>query len=404
MGIWYNDLTRGRRDASAALKQKVTELTASRTTSLAKMRMLAEFLQHQIRYVAIELGIGGVQPHPAAEVFGHQYGDCKDKATLLSAMLHELGIESHYVVINTERGAVGPDTPAHIDAFNHAILAIQLPEGVSDPSLIATQKHPKLGTILFFDPTDRMTPFGGLRGALQANYGLLVTPDGGELVRLPLLSPAMNGIHRSAKLSLSGTGTLTGEIKEMRVGDQAARQRYALNAVSKDEDRIKPVETMLAHSLSAYRVTKATMMNLHVTDQPFEFDYSVMAERYAQMAGDLLMVRPRVVGSKSSGLLETKEPRKYPVEFDGPARDSDTFEITLPPGYEVEELPPPVDADYGFASYHSKSEVKGNVLVYARTYEVKELSVPLSEVEDLKTLYRIIASDERNTAVLKPKS
>jgi hypothetical protein len=61
-----------------------------------------------------------------------------------------------------------------------------------------------------------------------------------------------------------------------------------------------------------------------------------------------------------------------------------------------------VDADYGFASYHSKTEVNGNTLKYTRTFEVKELSVPLGKVEDLKKLYRIIAGDERNTAVLKP--
>jgi hypothetical protein len=87
------------------------------------------------------------------------------------------------------------------------------------------------------------------------------------------------------------------------------------------------------------------------------------------------------------------------VEFDGPSR-LDTFE--LPPGYEVDDLPPPVDADYGFANYHSKTEVTGNTLKYTRTFEVKELSVPLNKVEELKKLYRIIAGDERNTAVLKP--
>jgi len=113
-------------------------------------------------------------------------------------------------------------------------------------------------------------------------------------------------------------------------------------------------------------------------------------------------VRPRVLGSNSSDLLETKEPRKYPVEFDGPSRDTDTFEIALPAGYEVDDLPPPVDADYGFASYHSKTEVTGNMLKYTRTFEVKELSVPLNKVEELKKLYRLIAGDERNTAVLKP--
>jgi hypothetical protein len=77
---------------------------------------------------------------------------------------------------------------------------------------------------------------------------------------------------------------------------------------------------------------------------------------------------------------------------------------SLPPGYEVDDVPPPVDADFGFASYHSRTEVKGNVIGYTRSFEVKELSVPVSRAEELKKLYRIIASDERNTAVLKPSA
>jgi hypothetical protein len=90
------------------------------------------------------------------------------------------------------------------------------------------------------------------------------------------------------------------------------------------------------------------------------------------------------------------------VEFEGPERDTDTFEIALPPGYEVDDLPPPVDAEYSFASYHSKTEARGNVVRYTRVFEVKQLSVPLEKVGELKQLYRLIAGDERNTAVLKP--
>ena len=101
-------------------------------------------------------------------------------------------------------------------------------------------------------------------------------------------------------------------------------------------------------------------------------------------------------------MLETKEPRKFPLEFDGPSRDTDSFEIALPSGYEVDELPPPMDLDYSFASYHSKTEATGNVLHYTRAIEIKELSVPLSKMDELKKFYRMIASDERNTAVLKP--
>ena len=74
----------------------------------------------------------------------------------------------------------------------------------------------------------------------------------------------------------------------------------------------------------------------------------------------------------------------------------------FPAGYEVDDLPQPVSAEFGFASYHSKAEVTGNILRYSRTFEVKDPSVPLAKIDDLKKLYRIIASDERNTAVLKP--
>ena len=402
MGIWYQGLTSGRRDASPELKQKVTALTSSAGTPVDKMKAIAGFAQLDIRYVAIELGIGGWQPHPAAEVFTHHYGDCKDKATLLGSMLREIGIDSYYVVINSERGSVTPETPAHMGGFDHAVIAIKLPDGIMDASLAATMVHPKLGKILFFDPTDELTPFGQLGGALQANYGLLVMPDGGELVKLPALPPAMNGIRRTANLTLNATGTLSGDVQEVRVGDRAWSQRWALRTATKDADRVKPIETLLSHSLATFQITKASVGNLQTTDQPFVYNYSVVAANYAKTAGNLLLVRPRFVGNKSSDLLETKEPRKYPVEFDGPSRDSDTFEITLPSGYEVDDLPPPVNADYSFASYHSETEVNGNTLKYSRTFEVKELSVPVSKVDDLKKLYRIIAGDERNTAVLRP--
>lgn len=400
MGNWYGNLTTGRRDASPAIKQKVAELTAGVTDPLDKMRALARFVQHDIRYVAIELGIGGFQPHPASDVFGHRYGDCKDKATLMAAMLHEIGVDSYYVVINAERGSITPDMPAN-DGFNHVILAVKLPAGLPRGSLVATMQHPQWGELLFFDPTNELIPFGQIGGYLQENYGLLVTPSGGELVEVPRLPVTLNTIRRTGNLTLDATGKLTGNISEMRLGDRASSERWRLLHVTNNADRIKPIETLLAGSLSNFRITKASIVNLQQTDQPFGFNYSFEASNYAKNAGDLILVRPRVLGVKSQGIMETPEARQFPIEFEGPVQDTDVFQITLPPGYTVDDLPPPVDADFGFASYHSKTEVKDNVIGYTRTFEIKDLSVPVSKSDDLKKFYRIIATDERNTAVLK---
>lgn len=401
MGDWYRGLTADRLKASPEIEAEVKELTAGLPSQLEKMQALASFVQHDIRYVAIELGIGGWQPHPAAEIFTHRYGDCKDKATLLSSMLQEIGVDSYYVIINSERGSVSAATPAH-NAFDHAILAIRLPETLTDPSLTATVQHPTLGRLLFFDPTSELIPFGHIGGYLQANWGLLVSPSGGELIELPQQPPTMSGIHRVAQLTLNANGTLQGQVQEIRLGDQALFQRRALRYVTNDADRIKPIENLLSGSLSNFRIIKASLMNLQPTDRPFIVTYTFEADGYAKMVGNLLLVRPRVIGVKSSGILETKEPRQFPVEFDGPAMDRDNFEITIPAGFVVDDLPPPVDVDFNFASYHSKTEANNNIITYTRTFEVKELSVPVSKAEELKKFYRIVASDERNTAVLKP--
>jgi hypothetical protein len=401
MGTWYLNLTSGRRDASPQIKQEVANLTASAKTPLDKMKALATFMQRDIRYVAIYLGIGGFQPHSAADVFTHRYGDCKDKATLLSSMLSQIGVESYYVVINTERGSVTPDTPANIGAFDHVVLAIKLPTNASDVSLVATVQHPQLGTLLYFDPTNETTPFGEIGGYLQANYGLLVTPDGGELVQLPRQPSTMNSILRAGKLTLDAAGTLKGEVNETRFGDRAWTERERLRAANKATDRVKPIEDLLAGSISLFHITQASVINMDQTDKPFGFHYTFEAENYAKNAGGLLLVRPRVLGVKSSGLLETKEPRRFPIEFEGPSRDTDSFEIAIPVGYVVDDIPPSVDADYSFASYHSKTEVKDNLIHYTRTLEVKELSVPVARADELKKFYRIIAGDERNTVVLK---
>ena len=404
MGSWYSGLVQGRRDPSPELRQKVAELTAQTKTPLSQMRAIAQFMQDDIRYVEISLGIGGWQPHSARDVFSNRYGDCKDKVTLMSAMLKEAGIDSYYVLIHTERGGIAPSVPAHLGAFNHAIIAIHVPDGVTDAHLMATMQHPRLGKLLIFDPTDEVTPFGSLRGELQGSYGLLIAPDGGELLQMPSLPPVDSGSRRTAKLTLDSQGFLKGEVQDERVGDAALWQREELRSVEKSSDRIKPLERLMAGSFASFQITKASFSNLHDSSLPFFWQWTFEAANYSKPAGNLLLVRPWVLGDESSGILETKEPRKHPIEFLGVRHDIDIFEIALPAGYQVDELPPPTDLECSFGSYHSKTVADGNVLRYTRSFEIKQLSVPLAQMEDLKKFYRAIASDERNTAVLKPAS
>jgi hypothetical protein len=400
VGAWYLSLARDQRNPSPELERRVTELTAATPTLLGKIQALSNAVQSQIRYVAIELGIGGYRPHAAAEVLAHGYGDCKDKATLLSTMLAQIGVESYYMLINTVRGSVTEDTPANVE-FDHVILAIRLPNDVKDPSLEAVIVDARLGRLLIFDPTDPFTPFGRLSGALQANYGLLATPDGGELLKTPRMPVDGNGVRRTAQLTLDANGTLHGEVRELWFGDGASAQRAALDSATRDTEQIRPVQAVMAGSLATFDILKAAVGDVHVVSRPLQWVYAFEAQNYAKSAGNLLLLRPHVFGDLSSDLMETPEPRSYPIEFDGPERDTDEFDITLPTAYEVDEMPPAVDVDDGFASYHSKTEEVGHVLRYTRTFEIRDVTVPVGSADKLRELYRIIYGDQRAMAVLK---
>ncbi len=399
VGKWYAGLTTDRKLASQEIKQKVADLTANSKDTLSKLRALAGFVQKEIRYVAIEIGIGGYQPHSAESIFLNRYGDCKDKATLLASMLHEIGIDSFYVLVNTRRGVIAPDYPPGLN-FDHVILAIFLPADVQDTDLLAIMSHPRYGRLLLFDPTSTLTPLGYLPSFEQANYGMLAGADGGELIRMPLLPASANRLGRAAHLTLSPNGSITGSVEEFRQGDSAEASRSKLLA-AQGADRAKVIESFLGSFVPGFTLTRASVGNLDAYDKMLVLNYEFVVPNYAQSAGDLLLVRPRVLGAKVSTILEEKE-RKYGIEFETATLQTDMFEFTVPSGYVPDELPPPLKIDYDFASYSSKVEmISGNVLRYTRSYQVKDVMVPPAKLGDLKKFFHQILTDEANTAVFK---
>jgi len=161
------------------------------------MAALAKFVQQNIRYVAIELGVGRRPGRTAAvDIFHHRYGDCKDKATLMGTMLNEIGIDSYYCDYQFRARVPSVRTlraNSRVRSCHHR--DIKLPDSANDPSLVAVVCSTRnWARILFFRSDDDMTPFGRLRGALQDNFGLLVAPDGGELYNLPMLPAALTGV------------------------------------------------------------------------------------------------------------------------------------------------------------------------------------------------------------------
>jgi hypothetical protein len=398
VATWANLLNASRRTETPGMHQKVEQLIAGKTDMIAKIHAIANYVQHNVRYVEISIGIGGWQSHLASDTFSNSYGDCKDKATLLITMLHEAGIESYFVLVDSQRGVVNPAVPSPW-SFNHAIVAVKLPAEVKTTDLYAAVDDPKLGKLLFFDPTSELTAFGTVPAGEQDSYALVVTGNGGEMIKMPLPPPFLNRLQRIAHLQLTPEGSLLGEVEETRNGYEASVMRSELMNADRDK-RVKLLEGLLGEFLDRSKLTYASIGNLEKYDEPLILKYKFEAVNYAKSAGDLMLVRPRVLGSDASAIAEDKK-RKYPVTYKSTSLKSDLIDIKLPTGYSVDELPPAADVSAPFAEYKSKIEAKDNVLYYSRSYTVKDPLVPLDQMSTLRTFMRGVALDERNTAVLK---
>lgn len=401
LGRWYTGLVGDRRAATPELQAKVRELTANHVTTLDKMRALAAFAQKDIRYVAIEIGIGGYQPHAAGEIFRNRYGDCKDKVTALGAMLREIGVPSYYVIVSTSRGVVDRQF-ASIEGFDHAIIAMPLSPDMKSPDLHGVIEHPTLGRLLLFDPTNEHVAFGDLPPYLQANQGLLVTADGGDLIEMPAQQPETSQLRRTAKLTLDMRGGLTGTVSEAWTGALAAGQRYYL-ARRNTADRVKLIEDRVSFHLADFKVSDLAIENLDDLSKDLVVRYSLSAPVYAKIAGSLMLVRPRVLGQKAERVLDLKE-RAHGYETEGPSLQSDDIQITIPSELDVDELPAPTKLSTPILTYVSEATFKENALHYRREYRVKDFDVPLAGLPELNKAFSSILADERSSAVFKKKS
>jgi hypothetical protein len=399
IGVWSAQLASGSLQSTPDIQQKVKELTSGAGTWREKVQILGSYVQSHIRYIDIEIGIGGFQPHSAGDTYRHQYGDCKDKATLLSAMLREVGIPSYLALAQTERGVVEPEFASAI-TFNHVILAIPLPENTSQDGLFDVVSTSKFGKMVIFDPTSEYTAFGYLPWYEQENFILISTPQGGELVHLPLSDPATNKLVRTAKFELHSDGTLTGTVDETSYGWMAERERERLLS-STSTDRTKQLEGFLGSFLRGFHLTRASADNVEKVGEPLTLHYEFTADRYAKTAGDLLVVRARVIGEKGSDVAEGDETRKLPVEFADTSLETDDFEIKLPPGYTVDDLPRPTKTETEFGSYASQTQMNGDAIHYTRTFQRKQVLVPVDKMDELRKFNRQIAGDERASVVLK---
>ncbi|HKC85902.1 MAG TPA: transglutaminase-like domain-containing protein, partial [Blastocatellia bacterium] len=314
---------------------KARELTAGAKTEFERIQAVARYAQ-SVNYISIQINVGrggGHRPHAAVDVFNKNYGDCKDKANMMRALLKSLGIESYPVVIYSgDPNHVEPEWPSP-HQFNHCIIAVKVGDDTQASTIV---KHPSLGRLLIFDPTDDDTPIGDLPNHEQGSYALIVAGDAGELMKMPVMPPETNRMERTVDAELAADGTLTAKVSERSFGQAAVEERRLFKHAERPQ-YVKFIEHWITQTAPSANVLKSEP-NDDARGGKFALDVEFKSPNYAQLMRDKLMVfKPAVVSRRSSVFL-TEAKRKHPVVLDSEAY-GETVRVKLPEGFDVDEMP-----------------------------------------------------------------
>jgi hypothetical protein len=380
----------------AAITQKVKELTANARTELEKIQAIGRYVQN-IRYISIDIGVsrgGGMRPHSAAEVFAKSYGDCKDKATLMRAMLKVLDIPAYPVIIYAGDPTFVREEWASPFQFNHCIIAVKVRDETQAATVVT---HATLGRLLIFDATDDDTPVGGLPEHEQGSFALLLAGDAGSLMRMPVTSPEANSLHRQIEATLAADGSLTARISESSLGTSAADSRSEFRHESK-ATYTKIIEGWISRGATAAKVTSLEPTD-HGVEGRFDLNIDFSAEAYGQLMQNRLLVFKPAIVSRRESLALTNVKRKYPVVLNSHAF-TETVRMKLPTGFDVDELPDAVKLDTAFGSYKTSYEVKNGELVFTRVLAQRAVSIPTDQYQSVQSFYEKIRAAEQAPVVL----
>lgn len=399
VSFFLSELSDPQATPNDAIAAKVHELTASAKTELEKIRAVAEFVQG-IRYIAIAIGVnrgGGMRPRTAAEVFSKGYGDCKDKANLMRAMLKVLNITSYPVVIYSGDPSYVRNEWASPNQFNHCIIAIKISDETQTATIIT---HPALGRLLIFDATDDDTPVGDLPQHEQGSWALIVAGESGALLRMPVTPIESNFLERKIDAALSAQGDLTATIHEDANGRWASRYRAELRHLSRP-DYQKLIEGWITTGAAAARVSKIEPRDDNSAGC-FNLDIDFVAPLYGQLMQNRLLVFKPAIISRREALTLTDAKRRYPVVLTSNAY-SELVALKLPAGFEVDEMPDPVKLETAFGSYSTKYDVKDGQLVFTRKLVQKATTIPVDQYSAVRNFFEKIRAAEQAPVVLARK-
>jgi len=372
VGRWYWNLQKDRIEPTAAIRAKAAELTKGMTDDASKLRALYSFVSTQYRYIGIAFGIGRYQPHAADDVLTNNYGDCKDKHTLLASLLQASGITLYPALINSSF-KLDPEVPSPAQ-FDHIIG--YLPQGKDDKDAV------------WLDTTIEVAPFGYLVTRLRDKQALVMAGEKSiQLVTTPANPPFPSTQAFKIEGKLSADGTFEAKVEDTTRGDGEVLIRAAFRQVPQPQwkDLVQQISYGLGYSGTVSDVSASTP---EAISEPFHFSYSYSRKDYPDWKSNQRFTVPGLPFAMPS----VRDDAKYPIWLGPPLETVSDSKVELPKGYKP-RTPSNVDLKYDFAEYHASYSQDQGVLIAKRRLLIKLHEVPVAEFDDYRSFLKNMEND-----------
>jgi hypothetical protein len=359
VGAWYQSLQKDQLTVTPAIQAKADALTKGLTTDDEKLHAIFNAVALHIHYVGLEFGIGRYQPHAADDVLSNEYGDCKDKHTLLATLLKAAGVEAWPVLINSGR-ELDPATPSP-GQFDHVITVV-----------------PRGDKLLWMDSTEEVAPVGVIMSTLRDKQALAIPANkAAYLEHTPVDLPFPQDVHFDVAGKLDETGQFTGRFTQTYHGDVELLMRTLFRAVP--ESRWKEfMQRMSASTGFGGEVTAAPEVSpVEKIDDPFQFTYNYTREKYGEWENHRINPPfPAIGWELIPGVKQTKPADD--IDIGSPGVQVYTAQVALPTGWHL--FPPQgIDLNEDWAEYHSKYSFVNGTFTAERRLVFKKEKVPLAD-------------------------
>jgi len=381
VGRWYASLEKDRRAPSPEVRAKAEELTKGLNTDLEKTEALYDFVAKNFRYVSLSLGVGRYQPHAATDVLNNQYGDCKDKHTLLASLLEAEGLHASSVLINSSR-KLDPDVPSPAQ-FDHVI------------TMLPRDNHGTKEEV-WMDTTSEVAPFRLLAYTLRNKQALVIppadppSPVAPHLENTPADTPMPDTEISEIDGKINDIGKLEAHVHYTFRGDEELLLRSIFRRVPEANWQrvVENVNSSFGGDVSNLKVSDPA-----ATREPFALSYDVSKVNFldwSKKKTEILL--PLVQFNLPEVDDDDSDADAEPLKLGPKAEYSYTIKLQLPAKYTA-QLPLAFSLKRDYAEYDATYKIENGVFTAGRKLTLRQDELPAARAADYESFRRAVGAD-----------